>query len=96
VILHRQGVLGKLAAVNVPLGTFQLDLSDRANSLAGLLLPDPLTVHTTAMTRFVNLNGLADLVAQTQPVVLRVVGLVLVNSTGNTVMVARVIERLPL
>jgi hypothetical protein len=71
-------------------GTFQLN----DNFLAGVLLPQPVTVVTTNFTNFVNLAGLSAL-AGAGPIRLRVVGFVLVDQqTNQPVIVARRVEQL--
>jgi hypothetical protein len=62
--LRRQGVVGDLVANSVTisngnLGSFQL----QNNLMLGYVLGGPLTVKTSNMTRFVNVNGLAGLQA---------------------------------
>jgi len=73
-------------------GTFQFN----ANGLVGVLFNGPVTVLTSNFTRFAGgLNGLGDL-SGTQVIKLRVVGLVLKDTTsGNPVVVARGVEQLP-
>jgi len=62
------------------------------NFLAGVLLPQPVTVMTTNFTNFVNLSGLSALTG-TQPIKLRVVGFILVDQqTNQPVIVARRVE----
>jgi hypothetical protein len=71
-------------------GTFQLN----DNWTAGVLLPQPLTVMTTNDTNFINLTGLSALQGSTA-LPIRIVGFILVNqSTGQAVMVARSVEQL--
>ncbi len=96
VILMPQGVTGTLAgdasviAGNV--GSFPLDI--RTRSIASLLLPNPLTVRTTHETRFIDLGGLSELMGD-EPIRLRVVGFVLLNASGQPVLVARAVAKLP-
>jgi len=73
-------------------GTFQFN----ANGLVGVLFSGPVTVLTSSFTHFTGgLNGLGDL-SGTQAIKLRVVGLVLKDTTsGNPVVVARTVEQLP-
>lgn len=95
VVLRRQGqagtwVPGSTVIQNGNAGTFQLN----DNWTAGVLLPSPLTVYTTNDTNFINLTGLSALQG-TQPISIRVVGFILINqSTGQPVMVARSVEQL--
>jgi hypothetical protein len=72
-------------------GTFSLN----DNYLAGVLLPQPLTVMSTSFTNYVNLSGLSALTGN-QPIHLRVVGFILINPAANNtpVMVARRVEAL--
>lgn len=95
VVLRRQGqagtwVPGSTMIQNGNAGSFQL--SDKWT--AGVLLPSPLTVMTTNDTNFINLSGLSALQG-TQPIAIRVVGFILMNqTTGQPVMVARSVEQL--
>jgi len=105
VILQRQGqaggwVPGSTVVIAGNNGTFQLDdgrlgFSPEA-ALASLLLPNPLTVHTTSETRFFGFGDSAGLASLTgsQPIPIRVVGFVLLNSNHQPVMAARAVERL--
>ena len=72
-------------------GSFQLN----DQWTAGVLLPQPLTVLTTNDTNFINLSGLSA-INGTNPISLRVVGFILVDSANNNqpVMVARSVEQL--
>ena len=96
VILERQGqrgdwVPGSTNIQNGNNGTFSLN----DNYLAGVLLPQPLTVMSTSFTNYVNLTGLSALTGN-QPIHLRVVGFILINPAANNtpVMVARRVEAL--
>jgi Domain of unknown function (DUF4382) len=95
VVLKRQGqagtwVPGSTMIQNNNAGTFQLN----DNWTAGVLLPQPLMVMTTNDTNFINLSGLSALQG-TAALPIRVVGFILVNqSTGQAVMVARSVEQL--
>jgi hypothetical protein len=95
VVLKRQGqagtwVSGSTMIQNNNAGTFQLN----DNWTAGVLLPQPLTVMTTNDTNFINLTGLSALQGSTA-LPIRIVGFILVNqSTGQAVMVARSVEQL--
>jgi Domain of unknown function (DUF5666)/Domain of unknown function (DUF4382) len=93
VVLERQAqegnwVVGSTQIQSGNTGSFQID----DNYLAGILLPQPLTVFTSSFTNFVNLSGLSAL-GGTQAIPLRIVGFVLVNQqTNQAVMVARRVE----
>jgi hypothetical protein len=95
VILRRQGqagswVPGSTVVQSGNMGSFQL------NDVwtAGILLPSPLTVLTTNDTNFINLGGLGALTGSAA-IQIRVVGFILINqSTGQPVMVARSVEQL--
>lgn len=95
VVLGRQGqqglwVSGSTQVQSGNAGSFQLN----DNFLAGVLLPQPVTVMTTNFTNFVNLAGLSALTG-TGPIRLRVVGFVLMNQqTNQPVIVARRVEQL--
>jgi hypothetical protein len=95
VVLKRQGqagtwVPGSTIVQNNNAGTFQLN----DNWTAGVLLPSPLTIMTTNDTTFINLSGLSALQG-TAALRIRIVGFILVNqSTGQPVMVARSVEQL--
>lgn len=96
VVLERQGqrgqwVVGSTNIQNGNSGTFSLN----DNYLAGVLLPQPLTVMSTNFTRYINLGGLSAL-SGSQPIHLRVVGFILINPAANNtpVMVARAVEAL--
>lgn len=95
VVLRRQGqfgawVVGSTVVQSGNLGSFQLN----DQSTAGVLLPNPLTILTTNETIFINLSGLSAL-SGSNPVPIRVVGFVLVDSqTNQPVMVARSVEEL--
>lgn len=89
--LHRQGLEGAWVpgSTNRAAGTFMFD----TRGLAGLLFGQPVKVFTSPATRFINLAGLGDL-SGTQPIRLRLVGLVLKDSSGDPVIVAGVVEKL--
>jgi|SRR5579875_1155282 len=95
VILGRQGqeggwVPGSTQIQSGNSGTFQIN----DNYLAGVLLPQPLTVISTQFTNYVNLSGLSAL-SGTGPFNLRIVGFILVNQqTNQQEMVARRVELL--
>jgi hypothetical protein len=95
VVLRRQGqaggwVPGSTVVQSGNAGSFQLN----DQWTAGVLLPSPLTVLTTNDTNFINLSGLSALTG-TNPIPIRVVGFILVDSTTNQpVMVARSVEEL--
>jgi hypothetical protein len=72
------------------MGSFQLN----DEWTAGVLLPSPLTVLTTNGTNFINLSGLGALTGA-GPIQIRVVAFILINqTTGQPVMVARSVEQL--
>ena len=90
VTLRHQGQAGTVSGSATILhgnnGTFQLN----DNWVAGVLLPQPLTVMTTDFTNFINVTGLSAL-QNGNPV--RVVGFVLFDSTtSQAVFVARSVE----
>jgi hypothetical protein len=95
VTLHRQGldggwVVGSTNIQSGNTGSFGL----RATGLVGLLFGQNVRVATSNQTRFINLNGLADL-SGSSPIPLRVVGLVLKEpGSGNPVIIAFAVERL--
>jgi hypothetical protein len=95
VILQRQGqegswVAGSTQVTSGNAGSFQLN----DNSLAGVLLPNPLTVMTTNSTFFINMSGLSTLTG-TAPINVRVVGHVLIDpTTSQAVFVARSVEEI--
>jgi hypothetical protein len=96
VVLERQGqrgdwVVGSTNVQSGNSGTFSLN----DNYLAGVLLPQPLTVMSTSFTNYVGLSGLSAL-SGSQPIHLRVVGFILINPAANNtpVMVARTVEAL--
>lgn len=95
VVLDRQGqqglwVPGSTQVQSGNAGSFQLN----DNFLAGVLLPQPVTVMTSDFTNFVNLAGLSALTGA-GPIRLRVVGFVLMNQqTNQPVIVARRVEQL--
>ncbi len=93
VVLERQGQQGAWVPGSTQIqtgnaGRFQLN----DDFLAGVLLPQPVTVMTTNFTTFVGLSGLSALTG-TQPLRLRVVGFILVNQqTNQPEIVARRVE----
>ncbi|MFZ0858566.1 MAG: DUF5666 domain-containing protein [Candidatus Acidiferrales bacterium] len=95
VTLGRQGqegtwVPGSTQIQSGNLGTFQIN----DNYLAGVLLPQPLTVVSTTFTNYINLSGLSALTGA-GPFDLRIVGFILVDQqTGQQEMVARSVELL--
>jgi hypothetical protein len=95
VILRRQGqsgswVPGSTVVQSENMGSFQLN----DEWTAGVLLPSPLSVLTTNDTNFINLSGLGAL-SGAGPIQIRVVGFILINqTTGQPVMVARSVEQL--
>lgn len=95
VVLERQGQEGSWVAGSTQIqsgntGTFQIN----DNFLAGVLLPQPLTIVSTQFTNYVNLSGLSAL-SRTGPFNLRVVGFILVDQQNNQqVLVARRVELL--
>ena len=90
IMLQRQGVDGTLVANSVTTtsgnaGSFQI----QNNGLLGYALGAPLTVKTSQMTRFINVNGLAGL-QSAGTARLEVRGLILKDqSTGNPTMYAQ-------
>jgi len=92
-VLERQGQQGAWVPGSTQIqtgnaGRFQLN----DDFLAGVLLPQPVTVMTTNFTTFVGLSGLSALTG-TQPLRLRVVGFILVNQqTNQPEIVARRVE----
>jgi hypothetical protein len=95
VTLARQGqegtwVSGSTQVQSGNSGTFQMN----DNYLAGVLLPQPLTVVSTTFTNYINLSGLSALTGA-GPFDLRIVGFILVDQqTGQQEMVARSVELL--
>ncbi len=95
VTLERQGQEGSWVAGSTQIesgntGSFQIN----DKYLAGVLLPQPLTVISTQFTNYINLSGLSALVGA-GPFDLRVVGFILVDQqTGQQEMVARSVELL--
>ncbi len=95
VVLRRQGQRGTWNPGSTIIqvgntGSFTFD----DDYIAGILLPEPLTVLTFNSTTFINLGGLSALTGA-QPIPLRIVGFILVDSaTGKPVMVARSIEEM--
>jgi hypothetical protein len=89
--LQQQSVEGTLVpgSTDRAAGTFRLN----ANGAAGLLFGGPVKVFTFSMTRFTGLTGIGDLTG-TSSVRLRVVGIVLKDSAGNPVILARVVQAL--
>jgi len=95
VVLERQGqegawIPGSTQIQSGNAGRFQLN----DDFLAGVLLPQPVTVITTNSTTFVNLGGLSALTGN-QALPLRVIGFILMNpQTNQPVIVARRVELL--
>ena len=95
ITLERQGQEGTWVAGSTQIatgnsGSFQIN----DNYLAGVLLPQPLTVISTPFTNYLNLSGLSAL-AGPGPFDLRIVGFILVDQqTGQQEMVARSVELL--
>lgn len=95
VTLERQGQEGSWVAGSTQIdsgntGSFQIN----DHYLAGVLLPQPLTVISTPFTNYINLSGLSAL-SGAGPFNLRIVGFVLVDQqTGQQEMVARSVELL--
>lgn len=95
VTLERQGqegswVVGSTQVLSGNTGSFQIN----DNYLAGVLLPQPLTVISTPFTNYINLSGLSAL-SGAGPFNLRVVGFILVDQqTGQQELVARRVELL--
>jgi hypothetical protein len=95
ITLERQGQEGSWIAGSTVIatgnsGTFQIN----DNYLAGVLLPQPLTVISTQFTNYINLSGLSAL-SGPGPFNLRVVGFILVDQqTNQQEMVARSVELL--
>ncbi|HVO79013.1 MAG TPA: hypothetical protein VMT39_03275, partial [Candidatus Bathyarchaeia archaeon] len=88
--LHRQGIDGQAVSGSIDLnaGTFQL----QNNGFWGYVLQAPVNVLTTNFTQFINVSGLS---AITPSMKLRVVGLLLRDSSGNPILVAGRVENLP-
>jgi hypothetical protein len=95
VTLERQGqegtwVTGSTVIATGNSGTFQIN----DNYLAGVLLPQPLTVISTQFTNYINLSGLSAL-SGPGPYDLRIVGFILVDQqTNQQEIVARSVELL--
>ncbi|MGB6483410.1 MAG: DUF5666 domain-containing protein [Candidatus Acidiferrales bacterium] len=95
VTLERQGQEGAWISGSTQIqsgnsGSFQINDS----YLAGVLLPQPLTVISTTFTNYINLSGLSALSGH-GPFNLRVVGFILVDQqTGQQELVARSVELL--
>lgn len=95
ITLERQGQEGSWVTGSTQIqsgnsGTFQIN----DNYLAGVLLPQPLTVISTPFTNYVNLSGLSAL-SGAGPFNLRIVGFILVDQqTNQQEMVARSVELL--
>jgi len=93
VMLHRQGfvggwVPGSTNVINGNNGSFGF----LATGLTGRLLGGgPVVVHTSSLTRFINVGGLSGLTGST-PIPVRVVGLLLENPGGNPVIIAWAVE----
>jgi hypothetical protein len=83
VVLHRQGIDGQAVSgsINLNTGTFKL----QNNGFWGYVLQAPVNVLTTNFTQFINVSGLS---AITPSMKLRVVGLLLRDSSGNPILVA--------
>lgn len=93
VMLHRQGFLGGWAP-----GSTQIVSGNNggfgfhASGLTGRLLGSgPVAVFTSDRTRFINLSGLGGLTGS-NPIRLRVVGLLLEGPNGNPVIIAWAVE----
>ncbi len=90
IMLQRQGVDGTLVANSVTVtsgnaGSFQI----QNNGLLGYVLGAPLTVKTSQMTKFINVNGLAGL-QSAGTARLEIRGLILKDqTTGNPTMYAQ-------
>jgi hypothetical protein len=95
VVLERQGqegawIPGSTQIQSGNAGSFQLN----DDFLAGVLLPQPVTVITTNSTNFVNLGGFSALTGN-QALPLRVIGFILMNpQTNQPEIVARRVELL--
>lgn len=95
ITLERQGQEGSWIAGSTVIatgnsGSFQIN----DNYLAGVLLPQPLTVISTQFTNYINLSGLSAL-SGAGPFNLRIVGFILVDQqTNQQEMVARSVELL--
>lgn len=95
VTLERQGqegswVVGSTQIESGNTGSFQIN----DNYLAGVLLPQPLTIISTQFTNYINLSGLSAL-SGAGPFNLRVVGFILINQqSGQQELVARRVELL--
>lgn len=95
VTLERQGQEGSWVAGSTQiqsgnLGSFQMN----DNYLAGVLLPQPLTIISTPFTNYINLSGLSAL-SGAGPFNLRIIGFILVDQqTNKPEMVARSVELL--
>lgn len=93
--LERQGQEGSWIAGSTQIqggnsGSFKIN----DNYLAGVLLPQPLTVISTPFTNYINLSGLSAL-SGAGPFNLRVVGFILVDQqTNQQELVARSVELL--
>ena len=96
VILLRQGIAGTVVANSVTinngnLGSFQIENTN----LIGYILGAPLTVKTSNMTHFKDVDGLSGLAAAGSPKV-EVRGLILKDqATGNPVMYAQWVQWMP-
>lgn len=96
VTLERQGQEGSRVPGSTQIqsgnsGSFQIN----DNYLAGILLPQPLTIVSTPFTNYHNLSGLSALTGS-GPLNLRIVGFILVDQqTNQQEMVARSVELLP-
>jgi hypothetical protein len=93
VVLEPQGLVGSWqpGSTDAGSGTFLFN----SDGIAGILFGQPVKVFATPLTRFVGLGGLGGL-SGTQPIRLRVVGLVLLDHiSGRPVIVAGLIETFP-
>jgi hypothetical protein len=95
VMLHRQGFLGGWVpgSTNITGGN-NGGFGFNASGLTGRLLGSgPVAVFTSDRTRFINLSGLGGLTGS-NPIRLRVVGLLLEGPNGNPVIIAWAVEAL--
>lgn len=90
VVLHPQGLFGGWIPGSTGAAAFGMEVL----GVAGRLFNGPVRVYVTNRTRFVGLSSLGDLTG-TDPIPLRVVGLVLQDDvTGRPVVIARVVEKI--
>jgi len=91
VVLHQQGLEGGWVVGSTSGSAFRM----RVAGVTGALFGQPVRVLTSNRTRFVNLpNGVDDLTGS-NPIPLRVVGLVLQHDvTGEPIVIARVVQRI--